>query len=280
MLDISASSVGTRVGVGLRGPYLSELPQRRPALDFVEVHAENYMDFGPAFDRLVAIRHDYPVSLHGVGLSLGGAERLNETHLARFRELIDRVDPVLVSEHLAWSIVNGTYLNDLLPLPYTEEALGLVARNVARAQDALGRRLLVENPSRYLSFVDSPIPEAEFLAELVTRTGCAILCDVNNIFVCAHNVGEDAEDYLEKLPRAAIHEIHLAGHSAQVIDGRAVLIDDHGSAVCDGVWRLYEQALRIFGPVPTLIERDRNLPSLDDLLVEADRARASHALAA
>lgn len=280
MLDISASSVGTRVGVGLRGPYLSELPQRRPALDFVEVHAENYMDFGPAFDRLVAIRHDYPVSLHGVGLSLGGAERLNETHLARFRELIDRVDPVLVSEHLAWSIVNGTYLNDLLPLPYTEEALGLVARNVARAQDALGRRLLVENPSRYLSFVDSPIPEAEFLAELVTRTGCAILCDVNNIFVCAHNVGEDAEDYLEKLPRAAIHEIHLAGHSAQVIDGRAVLIDDHGSVVCDGVWRLYEQALRIFGPVPTLIERDRNLPSLDDLLVEADRARASHALAA
>ncbi|MCD6075797.1 MAG: hypothetical protein K0Q70_2680, partial [Rhodospirillales bacterium] len=267
-------------GIGLRGPHLSELLQRRPALDFVEVHAENYMDFGPAFDRLLDVRRNYAVSLHGVGLSLGSAGGIDADHLARFRDLIDRVDPLLVSEHLAWSVVNGVYLNDLLPLPYTEEALDAVAGNVTRAQEALGRRLLVENPSRYLSFVDSTIPEAEFLRELVTRTGCAILCDVNNIFVNAHNVGEEALVYLEKLPREAVHEIHLAGHSVQMIGGRTVLIDDHGSPVCDDVWDLYALAVRCFGAVPCLIERDRNLPPLDDLLAEAGRARAGHVVGA
>jgi uncharacterized protein (UPF0276 family) len=280
MLDISASQVGTQVGIGLRGPHVSELTQSRPALDFIEVHAENYMEFGPAFDRLAELRRDYPVSLHGVGLSLGSADGLDERHLARFRDLIARIDPVLVSDHLSWSVVNGICLNDLLPLPYCEESLGVMTRNVARAQDSFGRRLLVENPSRYLSFVGSTMCEADFLSELVARTGCAILCDVNNIFVSAHNTGEDAQAYLDKLPRAAIQEIHLAGHCAQTIEGRTVLIDDHGSQICDAVWQLYEYARRTFGAVPTLIERDRNLPPLADLLAEADRARTCHALAA
>ncbi len=280
MSGTSAKYIGAQVGIGLRGPHLAELPRRRPALDFVEVHAENYMDFGPAFERLMDVRRDYPVSLHGVGLSLGSAAGLDAGHLARFGDLIERIDPMLVSEHLAWCIARGVYLNDLLPLPYTEEALELVARNVARAQDVLGRHLLVENPSRYLNFAHSPIPEAEFLGELVVRTGCAILCDINNIVVSAHNVGEDASAYLEKLPRAAVQEIHLAGHSVQSIEGKTILIDDHGSSVSDEVWQLYRRARQTFGAVPSLIERDRNLPPLDELLAEADRARADHALAA
>ncbi len=280
MLDGIIRRREARIGICLRGPHVGALPAMRPALDFLEVHAENYMGSGPALDALLAVRRDYAVSLHGVGLSLGSADGIDRGHLARFRELIDRVEPMLVSEHLSWSIVDGAYLNDLLPLPYTEESLDVVARNVAIAQDGLGRALLVENPSRYLRFSDSDIPEAEFLGVLVRRTGCGILCDVNNIYVNANNVGEDPIGYLDALPPAAIGEIHLAGHARRDIDGRTLLIDDHGSAVCDEVWTLFGEALRRFGAVPSLIERDKNLPCLEDLVAEAHIARGHHAVAA
>ena len=280
MFDNRTWQAAGQIGIGLRAPHVDELSATRPALDFLEVHAENYMDFGPAFTRLMSIRRDFMLSLHGVGLSLGSGEGIDWAHLKRFRDLIDRTEPLLVSEHLSWSIVDGAYLNDLLPLPYTEESLDVVARNVAMAQDGLGRALLVENPSRYLRFRDSRIPEAEFLAELVRRTGCGILCDVNNIYVNAHNVGEDPMRYLETLPADAIGEIHLAGHTRRDIDGRTLLIDDHGAAVCTEVWALFGAALNRFGAVPSLIERDKNLPSLEELVAEATVARRAHAVVA
>lgn len=279
MPDGNIGRRATQIGIGLRSPHVNELLATRPALDFIEVHTENYVGFGPAFESLKAVRRDYDVSLHGVGLSLGSAEGIDRTHLRRFRDLADRIEPMLVSEHLSWSIVDGSYLNDLLPLPYTEEALDVVTRNVSIAQDALARPLLVENPSRYLSFSESRIPEAEFLCEVIQRTGCFILCDVNNIFVNANNVGEDAIGYLDTLPPAAVREIHLAGHARCDIDGLTLLIDDHGAPVCDEVWTLFAYAVSRFGPVPSLIERDRNLPPLDDLLNEAARARTAHVVA-
>lgn len=259
-----------RVGIGLRLPHVSEIAAARPEIGFLEVHAENYMAETPALDRLLELRRDYPVSLHGVALSLGSAEELDHIHLARFKRLIDWVEPMLVSEHLAWSAIGGTYLNDLLPLPYTEESLDIFCRHVEEAQEGLGRRLLIENPSAYLRYRYSPIPETEFLTEIVRRTGCGILCDVNNIHVSARNFGFDPMAYLKALPVAPIGEIHLAGHHAA--DDVGILIDDHGSRVAQPVWELYAAALRRFGPVPTLIEWDTNLPALAVLLDEAGHA--------
>ena len=258
------------VGIGLRSPHVSEIAATRPELAFLEVHAENYMAETPALDRLLELRHDYPVSLHGVALSLGSAEELDRRHLHRFKALIERIEPMLVSEHLAWSAIDGTYLNDLLPLPYTEASLDLFCRHVEEAQEGLGRRLLIENPSSYLRYRYSPIPEAEFIAEIACRTGCGILCDVNNIHVSAWNFGFDPITYLDALPVDAIGEIHLAGHhAAEDVD---ILIDDHGSRVAKPVWELHTAALRRFGPVPTLIEWDTNLPTLEVLLDEANHA--------
>jgi uncharacterized protein len=261
------------IGIGLRAPHVAEITAQRPALDFLEVHAENYMGGGPTLTPLLALRRDYRLSLHGVGLSLGSAEGIEVPHLLRLKRLVERVEPFLVSEHLSWSVSGGAYLNDLLPLPYTEEALAIVAGNVGRAQDALGRALLIENPSTYLRFRHSTIAEADFLAELARRSGCRLLCDVNNIFVSAHNLGLDAEAYLDALPVAAVAEIHLAGHAVTERGGRPILIDDHGSAVPAPVWALYARALGRFGPVPSLIEWDRNLPALAVLLGEAAAAR-------
>jgi uncharacterized protein len=259
------------VGIGLRLPHVSEIAATRPELGFLEVHAENYMTERPALDRLLALRRDYPVSLHGVALSLGSAEELDRRHLCRFKALIERIEPMLVSEHLAWSAIGGAYLNDLLPLPYTETSLDLFCRHVEEAQEGFGRRLLIENPSSYLRYRHSPIPEAEFITEVARRTGCGILCDVNNIYVSARNFGFDPIAYLETLPIGAIGEIHLAGHhAAEDVD---ILIDDHGSRVAKPVWELYDAALRCFGPVPTLIEWDTNLPALDVLLDEAHHAK-------
>ena len=258
------------VGIGLRSRHVSEIAATRPEIGFLEVHAENYMAETPAVDRLLELRRDYPVSVHGVALSLGSAEKLERGHLARFKALIDRVEPVLVSEHLAWSAIGGAYLNDLLPLPYTEESLDLFCRHVEEAQEELGRQLLIENPSSYLRYRHSPIPEPEFVTAVVRRTGCGMLCDVNNIHVSARNFGFDPVAYLEALPIAAIGEIHLAGHhAANDVD---ILIDDHGSRVAKPVWELYAAALRRFGPVPTLIEWDTNLPALAVLLDEARHA--------
>jgi hypothetical protein len=257
-------------GIGLRSPYVSEIAATRPAVAFLEVHAENYMAETLALDGLLELRRDYPVSLHGVALSLGSAEELDRCHLDRFKALIERVEPTLVSEHLAWCAIGGAYLNGLLPLPYTEGSLDLFSQHVAEAQDGLGRQVLIENPSSYLRYRHSPIPEAEFLTEVVRRTGCGILCDVNNVYVSARNFGFDPILYLEALPTEAIGEIHLAGHhAAEDVD---ILIDDHGSRVAEPVWKLYAAALRHFGPVPTLIEWDTNLPALEVLLDEAHHA--------
>jgi uncharacterized protein len=264
-------AIVTAVGIGLRSPHITAVAAVRPPLDFLEVHAENYMAEAAALDRLLELRTDYPVSLHGVALSLGGAEELDRGHLGRFKALIERVEPMLVSEHLAWSAIGGVYLNDLLPLPYTEESLLLFCCHVEEAQDALGRRLLIENPSSYLRYRHSSIPEAEFLAEVARRTGCGILCDVNNIHVSAKNFGFDPLAYLDTLPAEMIGEIHLAGHhAAEDVD---ILIDDHGSRVAESVWELYAEALRRLGPVPSLIEWDTDLPALEVLLNEARHAQ-------
>ena len=260
-----------KAGIGLRSQHATEIAAARPKLGFLEVHAENYMAETVALDRLLELRRDYEMSLHGVALSLGSAEQLDRGHLGRFKTLIDRVEPVLVSEHLAWSAIGGAYLNDLLPFPYTEESLGLFCRHVEEAQEALGRRLLIENPSSYLRYRHSSMPEAEFLTEVVRRTGCGVLCDVNNIYVSAKNFGFDPLAYLDALPIGAIGEIHLAGHhAAEDVD---ILIDDHGSRVAKPVWDLHAAALRRFGPVPTLIEWDTNLPALEILLDEARHAQ-------
>ena len=239
----------------------------------MEVHTENYMGGGTPLRYLDAIRRDRPISLHGVGLSLGSAGGLDSTHLERIRDVAERIEPGLMSEHLAWSVVGETYLADLLPLPMTEEALEVVCRHVDQTQNYLNRRFFIENPSTYLQFAHSTIPEWEFIATVAERTGCGILCDVNNIYVSAHNHGWDAMTYLAALPPAAIGEIHLAGHSVRPMpDGRTLRIDDHGSSVIDEVWALYEVALSRFGPVPTLIEWDNDVPALEVLLQEAAHA--------
>jgi hypothetical protein len=252
-------------------PHAAEIAAARPHLGFIEVHAENYMAETAARDRLLELRRDYPVSLHGVALSLGGAEELDRFHLGRLKALIERVEPMLISDHLAWSAIGGAYLNDLLPLPYTEESLDVFCRHVDEAQEMLGRWLLIENPSSYLRFRHSTIPEAEFLTETARRTGCGILCDVNNIYVSATNFGFDPITYIDALPAAAVGEIHLAGHcAAEDVD---VLIDDHGSRVAQPVWELYVEALRRIGAVPALIEWDTNIPPLEILLDEARHAQ-------
>ena len=266
-------------GIGLRAPHVSEMLETRPAVAWLEVHAENYMGGGPSIRALERLRRDYPIALHGVGLSLGSAEDLDAEHLERLGRLVERLEPGLVSEHVSWSVSGGAYLNHLLPLPYTDESLEILCRHVARAQERLGRRVLLENPSSYLRFLHSPIPEPDFLNEVARRTGCALLCDVNNAFVTCANLGGDAAAWLDALEPAAVAEIHLAGHAVNEADGVTVLIDDHGSPVPDEVWRLYERALRRFGAVPTLVEWDTDLPALAVLLGEAARAEARQAAA-
>ncbi|HEX2891430.1 DUF692 domain-containing protein [Vineibacter terrae] len=261
-------------GIGLRAAHVDEVMATRPPVGFLEVHAENYMSNGPALAKLLRLRRDYPVSLHAVGLSPGSAAPLSAEHLKRLRALIDDVEPCFVSEHLSWSTIGGRYLNDLLPLPYTDESLGIVSRNILKAQDALGRQLLIENPSSYLRYRHSTVPEPEFLAELVHRTHCGILCDVNNVFVSSRNLGTDPVAYVRALPIDAIGEIHVAGHHTTNADGVELLIDDHGSPVSCDVWSLYIEALRLFGGIPTLVERDANLPPLNQLVAEAHAADA------
>jgi uncharacterized protein (UPF0276 family) len=267
------SPIPTSAGIGLRFPHHQAFVDTRPSVGWLEAHAENYMGGGTPLRYLDMLRHDYPVSLHGVGLSLGSVDGVDAAHLERLARAVERIEPGLISEHLSWSVVGHTYLADLLPLPMTDEALEVVCRHVDQTQERLGRRILVENPSTYLQFSHSTIPEWEFLSSIAGRTGCGILCDVNNIYVSAQNHGWDALAYLDALPPAAIGEIHLAGHSVTTLDTGATLrIDDHGSRVAPAVWTLYEAALIRFGPVPTLIEWDTNIPSLDVLLGEAELA--------
>ncbi|HVO03666.1 MAG TPA: DUF692 domain-containing protein [Candidatus Cybelea sp.] len=262
-------------GIGLRFQHHRAVIETRPDIAWFEVHIENYMGGGKPLEQLETIRRDYALSLHGVGLSLGSADGLDADHLERVRRLTLRFQPGLVSEHLSWSVSAGQYLADLLPLPLTEEALDVVCDNVERVQERLKRWILVENPSSYLRFRHSTIPEWEFLAAVAARTGCGILCDVNNIFVSASNHGWDASRYLAALPAGAVGEIHLAGHSLRDLgQGRTIRIDDHGSPVIPAVWRLYREALAHFGALPTLIEWDTDVPPLDTLTDEAQKAEA------
>jgi uncharacterized protein (UPF0276 family) len=273
------SPIPVAAGIGLRFPHHATVVQTRPAVPWFEIHAENYFGGGTVARCLQDVRRDYPLSLHGVGLSLGSAEALDPRHLQRVAGLIARTEPGLVSEHLSWGVVDGQYLADLLPLPMTEEALEVVCRHVELTQSVLKRQILVENPSTYLQFRHSSIPEWEFLAAVVARTGCGILCDVNNIFVSCANHGWNSAHYLDALPSRAVGEIHLAGHAVRTLEnGRVVRIDNHGSRVAPEVWALYGRALQRFGPKPTLIEWDTDIPSFDVLLDEA--ALAARALTA
>jgi uncharacterized protein (UPF0276 family) len=269
-----ARSVPVGAGIGLRSPHIAEVLAARPALPWLEVHPENYLGGGPAVRALELLRREYPVAFHAVGLSVGSAEGMDRRHLDRIRALVERFEPALVSEHLAWSRSGGAYLNHLLPLPYTEESLVTVCRNVDQLQTTLRRSVLIENPSAYLRFACSTIPEAAFLAEVAKRTGCGLLCDVNNVHVTAQNLGLDPVAYLDVMPADAVGEIHLAGHAANDVDGRSLLIDDHGAPVDAAVWALYEHALRRFGAVPTLVEWDTAIPALEVLMEEARRADA------
>jgi uncharacterized protein (UPF0276 family) len=256
-------------GIGLRSAHISQMLTRRPSVGWLEVHAENYMGNSAAVGALETLRETYPLSVHGVGLSLGSAGGLDPDHLERLRRVCERFQPDLVSEHLAWSVADGAYLNDLLPLRYDNAALAIVARNIEHLQETLKRQVLIENLSAYVAFSDSTMTEAEFLAGLVRKAGCGLLLDVNNVYVSAHNIGFDARTFIETLPAEAIGEIHLAGHSVNQVGEDTVLIDDHGSCVPPAVWSLYTTALEKIGRRPTLIEWDTEVPTLDVLLGEA-----------
>ena len=275
----NAWPIPARAGIGLRIPHHRQVIEDRHAADWLEVHPENYMTAGAAAQELDIIRRDHALSLHAVGLSLGSADGVSDKHLARLSELITRYAPGLVSDHLSWSSIEGVHLPDLLPLPYTEEALAVVTRNLDRAQSALKRTLLVENPSTYFEVSLSSMSEPEFLGELVRRSDCSILLDLNNIYVSARNHGVDPQArlqaYLKAIPADAIEEIHLAGHSVERLDnGRDLRIDDHGSQVSAGVWWLYQTIVATIGARPTLIEWDTDLPALDVLQAEAGKAQA------
>ena len=266
-------------GVSLKHQHFDAILGGTPAVSWFEVHSENYLsDGGGHLQALERVRRDYPVSCHGVGLSLGSAGGLDPVHLARLRTLYDRFQPGLVSEHLAWSVAAGVYLNDLLPLPYTQEALAIFCRNLDRAQDALGRRLAIENPSTYLQLAGAEMSEPEFLEEVVRRTGCALLLDVNNVHVSACNLRFDADAYLDAIPAAAVAEIHVAGHRVEHCNGEPILIDDHGSRVDARVWSLLRRVLARSGPRPVLVEWDTAVPPLDVLVAEA--RIAEHSIAA
>jgi uncharacterized protein (UPF0276 family) len=277
----AAARIPARAGIGLRAAHYREVLESRPAVGWLEVHSENYFGEGGApLHYLERIRAHYPLSLHGVGMSLGSTDPLDLAHLAKLKALIARFEPGLVSDHLSWSSVGGRHFNDLLPLPYTEQALAHVARRVLQVQEFLGRRLLLENPSSYLQHAESAIPEWEFLAELARRTGCGILLDVNNVYVSARNHRLDAWRFIDSLPARHVAEIHLAGFTAR--DG--ILIDTHSRPVAAEVWALFARAVRRFGPRPALIEWDADLPPLAMLAAEAGHAQAlleeRHALAA
>ena len=269
-------TIPARGGVGLKAPHYKQILEERPDLGFFEVHAENYMgDGGPPFRYLEAICEHYPLSLHGVGLSIGAARPLDVEHLRRLRSLIDRYQPGLFSEHLAWSTHDTGFLNDLLPVPYTTETLQNVISHIEQVQDALGVQMLLENPTTYLAFAESTIAETDFIAEVAKRTGCGLLLDVNNVFISATNQQWDAHAYIDAFPLKHVKEIHLAGFNPELDEkSRPLLIDTHDRPVDQDVWNLYEYVTLRTGPVPTLIEWDSDVPSVEELLAEAQRAES------
>jgi uncharacterized protein (UPF0276 family) len=259
-------------GLGFKMEHLDEaLASKRRGLWF-EVHAENYMiDGGPRLAALMALRNQFALSVHGVGLSLASVEPPSSDHLGRLKTLVDRVDPIAVSDHLAWQKWNGAHHADFLPFPRTYEALAITAGNVARVQDALGRPIMVENPSLYVDVGGHEMSEGEFLTALARQTGCGLLLDINNVFVSAHNLGFPPEDALAAIPPELIGEIHLAGHSADGDPESDLLIDTHGAPVADAVWSLYAATIARIGSRPTLLERDDDVPEFDVLMTERDR---------
>lgn len=273
VIATGARPMPASAGIGLRAPHIYRVLRERPRVPWFEIHSENLFAAGGSLHQAMeSIRADYPLSLHGVGLSLGSADALDAAHLARLAALVDRYQPALVSEHLCWSAVGGRHSNDLLPLPFTEETLTLLVARISQVQDALGRELLVENVSTYLRFREGDYTEWEFVAEVVRRSGCGLLCDVNNIYVNSVNHGFDPRVYLHALPHDAIREIHLAGFTRKDELAVPLLIDTHSRPVDDAVWALYAEAIARFGPVPTLIEWDQDIPELEVLLAEAARA--------
>jgi len=263
------------VGTSFKREHLCAILADAPDDGFFEVHAENYMGAGgPPHRALAAIREDYPLSIHGVCMSIGGPGALDVTHLARFRDLVARYEPTLVSEHLAWSSHGGKFFNDLLPLPYTKDTLDTVCEHINQVQEAIKRPILIENPSTYVAFASSTMSETDFIRALSQRTGCALLMDVNNVFVSANNHGFSASAYLADFPLERVGEIHLAGHSEQHDDeNELLLIDSHDRAISDSVWKLYKAVVSRIGPRPTLIEWDSNLPDWPVLRAQALMAR-------
>jgi uncharacterized protein (UPF0276 family) len=263
-------------GTSFKHEHLPAILAEGPQRGFFEVHAENYMCAGgPPHRALEAVRRDHPISLHGVCMSIGGPEPLDKAHLARFRALVERYEPALVSEHLAWSTHEGAYFSDLLPLPYTATTFAQVCDHIDEVQDAIGRRLLLENPSTYVRFTESTMSETDFIDSLARRTGCGLLLDVNNIFVSATNHGFSPEQYLSEFPLASVGEIHLAGHAEQADDeGELLLIDSHDRPVADAVWKLFEIVVGKCGAIPTLVEWDSDIPDWTILKAEAAAAQA------
>jgi uncharacterized protein (UPF0276 family) len=267
---VRGGPIPARAGIGLRTVHHAEILRRAPPIGWVEAHTENYFHAGgPQVAALERIRELYPLSLHGVGLALGSPDPLDREHLARVKQAVERFEPALVSEHACWGLSGGEHFNDLLPLPHTEEAATHLARRVREVQDALGRQILIENLSSYFAYTASNLTECEFLCAVVEQSGCGLLLDVNNAYVNAVNLGLDVEAFFAGLPPAAVQEIHLAGHLRRRIGERELLIDNHGSRTCAEVWRLYERAIERFGPIPTLIEWDNDIPELEVLVAEA-----------
>ena len=266
-----SSSLPRRAGVGFKPEHFADILSEPQPLGFFEVHAENYMGAGgPPHAQLGKLREDFALSIHGVGLSIGSMQPLDRDHLARLKRLCDRYQPDSFSEHLAWSTHDSVFLNDLLPLPYTQETLDRVVEHVGQVQDALGRQMLLENPATYLLFADSTIEETDFLTTVARRTGCSLLLDVNNVFVAATNHNLDPYDYIGRFPLDAVREIHLSGHSETIDDlGAPLLIDSHDTPVKDPVWVLYETVIGRIGPVASLVEWDNDVPAWSVLRGEA-----------
>ena len=273
--DASARRTPRTAGVGLRLPHLAEVVATRPRVAWFEIHPENFLANPHACELLQEVSQHYPISVHTVGISIGSTEGIDRVHLARLRGLVDALEPVLVSGHLAWSTHQGAYLNDLLPLPYDDETLAVVAAHLSEVQEGLGRRYLVENPSSYVGFGSSTMTEAEFLCELVRRTGCSLLCDVSNVYLSARNMGYDPYQFIDALPVNAVHELHPGGFTSEpdeATPGGEVLIDTHAAGVAEPVWELYAHAVRRFGLQPTLVEWDNDIPPFTTLAAEAIRA--------
>jgi uncharacterized protein len=282
---LTKTAIPTAVGLGLRSQHYQDVLETKPNVGWFEVHSENYFGKGgAALHFLEKIREDYPISLHGVGMTLGSVDVLDVRHLAMLKDLIARIEPGLVSEHLSWGSFGGEYFNDLAPIPYTDESLALLSERITQVQETLGTWILLENPSSYLEYTHSTYQEPDFLNELARRTGCGILLDVNNVYVSCQNHGWDALEYLQGIAAERVGEIHLAGHTVNKVGDKDILIDTHNRPVCPEVWDLYRTAVAVLGTKPSLIEWDTDIPAFSVLMDEVGQANLilgnSHAAAA